>query len=80
MELKQLAEKVGIALKHNQVMLATAESCTGRWVAREITAIPGSSHWLDILEFTDPNRLATVKARVSEDLRHTQLFLDLRSR
>jgi nicotinamide-nucleotide amidase len=47
MELQELARQVGTALKTHQIMLATAESCTGGWVAREITAIPGSSHWFD---------------------------------
>ena len=28
-------------------MLATAESCTGGWVAQAITAIAGSSDWFD---------------------------------
>ena len=28
-------------------MLATAESCTGGWIAEAITAIPGSSAWFD---------------------------------
>lgn len=45
--LKQLSEQVGNALKLHAISLATAESCTGGWVAREITAIPGSSHWFD---------------------------------
>lgn len=47
MELTQLAEQVGAALKQRAIMLTTAESCTGGWVAREITAVPGSSHWYD---------------------------------
>jgi nicotinamide-nucleotide amidase len=47
MELRLLAEQVGTALKQHAIMLVTAESCTGGWVAREITAIPGSSHWYD---------------------------------
>jgi nicotinamide-nucleotide amidase len=28
-------------------MLATAESCTGGWVAQELTALAGSSGWFD---------------------------------
>ena len=47
MKLDQLAEQAGKALKHHAITLVTAESCTGGWVAREITAIPGSSHWFD---------------------------------
>ena len=47
MKLDQLAGQAGNALKHHALTLVTAESCTGGWVAREITAIPGSSHWFD---------------------------------
>jgi len=47
MNLHKLAEQVGATLKTHQIMLVTAESCTGGGVAREITAIPGSSHWFD---------------------------------
>lgn len=47
MELRTLAEQLGQILKRREVMLATAESCTGGWVAREITSVPGSSHWFD---------------------------------
>ena len=47
MKLDQLAEQAGKTLKHHAITLVTAESCTGGWVAREITAIPGSSHWFD---------------------------------
>lgn len=28
-------------------MLATAESCTGGWIAQAVTAVPGSSGWFD---------------------------------
>ena len=45
--LYQLAEKVGSALKARQLMLATAESCTGGWIAAAVTMVPGSSEWLE---------------------------------
>jgi nicotinamide-nucleotide amidase len=46
-QLYELAEKVGRALEARKLMLATAESCTGGWIAEAITMIPGSSAWLD---------------------------------
>lgn len=45
--LYELAEKAGRALEARRLMLATAESCTGGWIAEAITMIPGSSAWLD---------------------------------
>jgi len=46
-ELYRLAEEVGNALKQHGMMLVTAESCTGGWVAEAVTAVPGSSNWFD---------------------------------
>ncbi|MGZ8204080.1 MAG: CinA family protein, partial [Burkholderiales bacterium] len=34
-----LAERVGRALERRQLMLATAESCTGGWIAEAITMV-----------------------------------------
>lgn len=41
------AEKVAQRLKARGGMIVTAESCTGGWVAQELTAIAGSSVWFD---------------------------------
>ena len=45
--LTTLATLVGAKLKAKGLMLASAESCTGGWVAQAITAISGSSDWFD---------------------------------
>jgi nicotinamide-nucleotide amidase len=45
--LYRLAKQVGGALKRRQLMLATAESCTGGWIAEAVTMIPGSSGWFE---------------------------------
>ena len=45
--LTTLATLVGAKLKAQGVMLATAESCTGGWVAQAVTAISGSSDWFE---------------------------------
>src|SRR5207344_2856592 len=42
-----LAEQVGDLLRVNRLMLCTAESCTGGWIAKMITDIPGCSDWFD---------------------------------
>ena len=45
--LQQLAHQIGKRLLEKQWMLATAESCTGGWIAQTITDIAGSSQWFD---------------------------------
>ena len=41
------AQALGERLKRAGLMLATAESCTGGWIAKVLTDIPGSSTWFD---------------------------------
>ena len=45
--LYRLAERVGAALKSRDLMLATAESCTGGGVSEAVTRVPGSSAWFE---------------------------------
>ncbi|MEO6172650.1 MAG: CinA family protein [Arenimonas sp.] len=45
--LHALAEQVGLALKSAHLSLVTAESCTGGWIAKMITDIPGCSDWFE---------------------------------
>jgi nicotinamide-nucleotide amidase len=45
--LKTLAQRVGGLLLAQKRMLATAESCTGGWVAKCLTDIAGSSAWFE---------------------------------
>jgi nicotinamide-nucleotide amidase len=45
--LKSLAQEVGAILAGSQRRLVTAESCTGGWIAKLCTDIPGSSDWFD---------------------------------
>jgi nicotinamide-nucleotide amidase len=47
MDLETLSAQVGESLLRRGLMLATAESCTGGWVAQTITAIAGSSQWFE---------------------------------
>lgn len=45
--LELIAVQVGELLKANGQRLATAESCTGGWIAQCLTAIAGSSEWFE---------------------------------
>jgi nicotinamide-nucleotide amidase len=45
--LKALAKRVGAKLKKRKLKLATAESCTGGWIAQAVTSVSGSSAWFD---------------------------------
>jgi nicotinamide-nucleotide amidase len=46
-ELHNLAMQLGDGLCARGIFLATAESCTGGWVSKAVTDIPGSSAWFD---------------------------------
>ena len=46
-ELFGIAERLGLSLKAAGLTIATAESCTGGWIAQVITDVPGSSSWFD---------------------------------
>jgi nicotinamide-nucleotide amidase len=43
----RLAARVGNHLRERGILLTTAESCTGGWVAQIVTSIPGSSAWFE---------------------------------
>ena len=44
-EIYDLSSEVGKLLSQKKLVLATAESCTGGWIAQAITMVPGSSQW-----------------------------------
>lgn len=45
--LRILAKRIGARLKGKRLKLATAESCTGGWIAQAVTSVSGSSAWFD---------------------------------
>lgn len=45
--IEDLARQTGELLSGHQLLLVTAESCTGGGIAEAITDIPGSSGWFD---------------------------------
>ena len=46
-DLAQVAQRVGGHLFMSGRRLVTAESCTGGWIAKALTDIPGSSQWFE---------------------------------
>lgn len=46
-QLAVLAQAVGDVLRERGLVMCTAESCTGGWIAKTVTDIPGSSEWFD---------------------------------
>jgi nicotinamide-nucleotide amidase len=46
-DLAALARDVADATLAAKLMLVTAESCTGGWIAKTLTDLPGSSAWFD---------------------------------
>jgi nicotinamide-nucleotide amidase len=69
--LYEFALKVGAALSDHGYSLATAESCTGGWIAKALTDVPGSSNWFERGFITYSNRskseqLGVAAALISE--------------
>lgn len=65
-----LASQLGQALVGYRLQLVLAESCTGGWVSKACTDVPGSSAWLDsaIVSYSNAakQRLLNVPAQVLE--------------
>ena len=62
-----LAQTLGLKLTSHGLTIATAESCTGGWVAQAITAVPGSSQWFDRGFVTYTNEAKVDMLGVSEE-------------
>jgi nicotinamide-nucleotide amidase len=70
--LAKLSQQVGQALQQRQWILSCAESCTGGWVAQNITAIAGSSAWFDTGFVTYSNHAKQQLLNVSNETLVTQ--------
>lgn len=67
MDLFQQAEQLGEVLKLKGLMLTTAESCTGGWVAQVLTSVAGSSAWFERGFVTYSNEAKQEMLAVSAD-------------
>ena len=59
-DLEALALKLGRALQERRSRVATAESCTGGWIAKALTDVAGSSQWFDggIVAYSNAAKIA----------------------
>ena len=64
LDLAQLAARAGRRLLDSRRSVATAESCTGGWIAKALTDIAGSSQWFDQGFVTYSNESKTVRLAV----------------
>jgi nicotinamide-nucleotide amidase len=70
--LESLARRVGVRLKKRRLKLATAESCTGGWIAQAVTSIAGSSDWFErgFVTYSNEAKKELLGIRVSTLSRH----------
>ena len=66
-ELQDLAIKIGQLLTKIKKSVSTAESCTGGWVGKEFTGIPGSSNWYGFGFITYSNKAKLKILGVTKD-------------
>src|SRR3569833_3056420 len=72
MDEKVLAERLGEVLGQREWSLATAESCTGGWVAQAVTAIAGSSQWFErgFVTYSNAAKVEMLGVRAETIARH----------
>jgi nicotinamide-nucleotide amidase len=63
---RHLADRVAQHLLPHRKRLVTAESCTGGWLAKVITDLPGSSQWFECGYVTYSNTAKVRDLQVSE--------------
>jgi nicotinamide-nucleotide amidase len=67
-DLEALALRLGRALLVRRWRVATAESCTGGWIAKTLTDVAGSSQWFDGSVVSYSNDAKTNLLGVSQEL------------
>ena len=71
-ELRSLAERVAERLMNRRQVLATAESCTGGWIAKAVTDVAGSSDWFSygIVSYSNPAKQELLGVRIPSLVEH----------
>jgi nicotinamide-nucleotide amidase len=65
-QLRELVERLAHCMLQRRARLATAESCTGGWLAKTITDLPRSSQWFERGYITYSNAAKASDLCVSE--------------
>jgi nicotinamide-nucleotide amidase len=70
--LSSLARRVGSRLKERGLKLASAESCTGGWIAQAVTSVAGSSEWFErgFVTYSNEAKKELLGVRASTLARH----------
>ncbi len=70
--LQALALETGHRLKSARLRLATAESCTGGWIAKCMTDVAGSSEWFDrgFVTYSNQAKMETLGVRAATLAHH----------
>lgn len=71
-ELTALATSVAARMQQRALMLATAESCTGGWIAKALTDLSGSSAWFEagVVSYSNQAKMSLLGVR-AETLERT---------
>lgn len=64
--MEKIVQELASRLVKGQQIIATAESCTGGWIAQELTSVAGSSAWFDRGFVTYSNQSKQEMLSVSE--------------
>lgn len=64
-QLSELATRIAAAMRQHRLMLACAESCTGGWIAKTLTDLPGSSAWFEagVVSYSNQAKMALLGVR-----------------
>jgi nicotinamide-nucleotide amidase len=64
-QLEALAVHVAVVMQRRALMLASAESCTGGWIAKTLTDLSGSSAWFEagVVSYSNQAKISLLGVR-----------------
>ena len=64
-QLEALAARVATVMQRRALMLASAESCTGGWIAKTLTDLSGSSAWFEagVVSYSNQAKISLLGVR-----------------